>query len=416
MFTFSNALKNIRRHLRKSVLYFLICVIAVLTLQIYMAGIERTEKQLLQLPDAMPISATVASLDGARFEGLQIPEKAVNGLQLSSHVRDLHLTVLIRGGIGNRAPGGLGSLTPEETKTYYANWGVLGANTMEAAGGFEPSNIAWLPGYGPDFLNGDEAVCLIDKNLMETHSLSLGDNVPVDLHYYRYGNRGEITYEPLEPVELRIVGAVDMGGAAQRVVVPFEYVRTVFHGQDIAFPAGAASFYVRDPLALNDFKAEMKTLNLSQVSSSAGIAIAVLANQGTALMVNDAAFISSATRLQESLSLLRGFLPVLAVVLAAIGYFVAYLMIQNRREEYALLRLLGMSRRESMGLYFTEIALLTLSGSLVGVLISLASGVGSFSVGAWVFLLFSLCFILGSIIALIRLGRTNVMLALAQAD
>ena len=416
MFTVSNALKNIRRHSRKSILYFLICVIAVLTLQIYMAGIDRTDKQLLQLPDAMPISASVTSLDGMRFDGLQILEKTVDGLKSSPYVKELLLTVLIRGGIGNRAPGGLGSLTPEETKTYYAIWAVLGANTIEAAEGFVPSDVAWLPGYGPDFLGGGEASCILDVNLMETHSLSLGDSVPVDLHYYKYGNRGEITYEPLEPVELRIVGAVDMGGSAQRVVVPFEYIKAVFHRQDIAFTAASASFYVRDALALNDFKAEMKTLRLSKVDTSGNSALIVMANQGTALMVNDAAFISSATKLRESLSLLRGFLPLLAAVLAAIGYFVAYLMVQNRREEYAVLRLLGMSRHRCMGLYFAEMAALTLSGSLLGVLIAAAFGIGGFGSGVPVFLLFSLCFLLGGLVALLRLGRTNVMLALAQPD
>lgn len=416
MFTFSNVIKNIRRHTRKSVLYFFICVIAVLTVQIYMAGIDRTEKQLLQLPDAMPISASVASVDGSRFEGLQILEKTVDGLQSSAHVRDLRLTVLLRGGIGNRAPGGLGSLTPEEAKTYYAIWAVLGANTVEAVAGFEPDAVTWLPDYGPDFLSSDKPVCLIDKNLMETHSLSLGDSVPVDLHYYRYGDHGEITYEPVELTELRIVGTVDMGGAAQRVVVPFEYIRAVFHRQDITFTAASASFYVRDPLKLNDFKAEMKTIQLSKVDTSGNAALAVLANRGAALLVNDAIFISSATRLQESLSLLRGFLPLLAVVLAAIGYFVAYLMIQNRREENAVLRLLGMSRRESMGLYFTEMVLLTLSGSLFGLLISTAFRIGGFSAGVLGFCLLSLCFMLGSLIALLRLGRTNVMLALAQPD
>jgi hypothetical protein len=67
-----------------------------------------------------------------------------------------------------------------------------------------------------------------------------------------------------------------------------------------------------------------------------------------------------------------------------------------------------------MALYFAEIAALTLGGSLLGVLISTAAGIGGISVGIQVFALFSVCFSLGGIIALWRLGRTNVMLALTQ--
>jgi ABC-type antimicrobial peptide transport system permease subunit len=144
--------------------------------------------------------------------------------------------------------------------------------------------------------------------------------------------------------------------------------------------------------------------------------MAVLTNQGAALMVNDAAFIGAATKLQESLFLLRGFLPLLAAALAAVGYFVSYLMIQTRREEYAVLRLLGMGRRGAMGLYFTETAALTFGGSLLGVLISAAFGIGGAGVGVRVFFMFFVCFTLGGVIALWRLGRTNVMLALAQAE
>ncbi|SHH84810.1 FtsX-like permease family protein [Sporobacter termitidis DSM 10068] len=411
MFTFSNALKSICRHSRKSALYFLICVIAVLTLQIYMAGIDKTEKQLLQLPAAIPISASVASLDGTRFDGLQIQETTVDGLLHSAHVRDLQLTVLLRCGIGD--------FSPKELRKY-AIWGAIGTNTTAALEGLETDSVTWLPGYGPDVLTGAEAVCLMDSHLMEINGWTLGDTVPLNLYYYLYGSRGTVSYEPVELVETRIVGAADLRSAVTNnsadVVIPFEYGRAVFHNQGIAFHASSASFYVRDALALNTFKAEMKTLSLSQVSSSGDAAIMVLANQGAALLVNDAAFISSATRLQESLSLLKGFFPLLAAVLAAIGYFVAYLMIQNRREEYAVHRLLGMSRRKSMGLYFTEITALTLSGSLFGVFLATAFSGGSFSAGVTVFLLFSLCFMLGSFIALLRLGRTNVMLALAQPE
>ncbi len=405
MFTLSNALKNVRRHLRKSILYFLICVVAVLTLQIYIAGIDRNEVQLFQLPDALPISATVANLDGSSFTGLQIREQTVDGLQSSNYVRDLQLTVSLQTGVDD-FPG-----------VYAENQrlSVEGANTLAALEGLEPDAVTWLPSYGPDFLGGDEAVCVASSMVMGISGWSLGDSIPLDLYNFRFDNSGAVFYDELGLMEARIVGVADlnMAATAPTFVIPFETARAAFRNHGVEFTASSATFYVRAPLKLNDFKAEMKTLLLYQAVTDGSAAMSVLANQGVSLLVNDAAFISAATRLQETLSLLRGFLPLIAVVLAAVGYLVAYLMIQNRREEFAVLRMLGLSKGAGMGLYFTEMAILTLSGSLLGVVISTAFGIGGFDVGV---LMFFLSFMLGSVIALIRLGRTNVMLALAQPD
>jgi hypothetical protein len=411
MYVLSNAMKNIRRHARKSALYALICAVAAMTLQVYSAGIDAAQTQLRELPDAIPISASVASLDGKRFAGLQIQSVTVDGLLSSPYVGELKLTTLLGGWIGEK---------PEDYMDAQTGH-ILAVNALTALEGFSAGDITWLAGYSPDALGGDEAVCLMDNSLMAQRGLSLGDVFPLNPYYYKYGTRGEITYENLELTRVRIVGAADLRMAvtdtiSPSVVLPMAFLRGVYDGLGVTFHASSASFFVRDSLALNDFKAQMKELRLNQVITDGSAALMVLANQGTALVLNDATFISAATRLQESISLLTGFLPLMAVVLAAVGYFVAYLMIQSRREEYAVLRLLGKSKPSCMALYFTEMAALTVCGSLCGVIISAVFGIGGARAGAVVFLLFSLCFLLGSVIALLRLGRTNVMLALARAE
>jgi hypothetical protein len=410
MFVFPNAAKNIRRYYRNSILFFLICVIAALTFEVYIAGVDRTEKQLLRLPSAMPIEARVSSLDGARFDGLQIEEKTVDGLQVSSHVRDLKLTASLRGGIGEYSP---------DVQGKFLIWNVVGINAIDALEGLEVGAIKWLPGYGPNVFSGDETACVLDSTVMGIYGWSLGDSVPLNMHYYRYENFGAVTFVPLELTDIRIVGVAepDTPATALSFIIPFETVRAIYHRQGVSFRAASASFYVRDALLLNEFKEEMKTYRLTDLSAVTGnISAMLLSNQGTSLIVNDAAFISAATRLRETLSLLKGFLPLLAAALATIGYFIAYLIVQSRREEYARYRLLGSSRLKSMGIYFTEIASLTLSGCLIAILISTAAGIGDSGTGVRVLCLFSVCYIGGSIIALLRLGRTNLMLVLSQAE
>ena len=413
MFTLSNALKNQRRHPIKALLYLLICLIATLTVTIYMAGIDRTAAQLAATPAAMPVTARVANLDGSRYSGLQIKEITVNGLQNSELVRDLELAVILNGGVGYFDP-----------IDYKGNLhiGVIGVNSFDVLHGISPDAITWHSGYDADFLLGTESACIVDELFMRMHNWKVGDIVPLNIYYFKYEGTGAIVYEPLALADILIVGTADMsmaltnGASINNVVLPLEYVRELFHDDGLEMLSSSAAFGVSDPSRLNEFKTEMKKLLLFEMVTDGSAAFSVMANIGTALLVNDAAFISAATRLQESLTLLRAFLPLLVIVLAAIGYFVAYLMIQNRREEYAVLRLLGLGAGKSVLLFFTEAAILTIAGGLIGGVVSVAFKLCELQTGAIVFAISSLCFFLGSLLSLWRLSRTNVMLALAQSE
>ena len=78
----------------------------------------------------------------------------------------------------------------------------------------------------------------------------------------------------------------------------------------------------------------------------------------------------------SSLSGVSGMIGVLMVVmwvLSAVLMAVAFTMIMNeRKKEFAVLRVLGASRARLAGFVFQENALLTLAGGLLGVLITLA--------------------------------------------
>ena len=221
VFLLATALKNIRRYWRKSVLYTLICVIAVLTLQIYISNIDKTEKQLKQLPQAIPVSACIANLNGEKIAALYIPEEIVQGLLDSSHVEKEKLKVLLLGAVGD--------FPLEEWKTHLT-LPVVGTNTLASLDGLDADTVTWLPGYGPEVLADAEPVCVADTSLMEANGWSLGDSFPLNLYYYRYGNYNELFYDPLEIVDYRIVGQVNLKAVAAEVfppeiIIPFDAVR-----------------------------------------------------------------------------------------------------------------------------------------------------------------------------------------------
>jgi hypothetical protein len=258
-------------------------------------------------------------------------------------------------------------------------------------------------------------VCVVDEYVLELTGYSLGDSV----RYTRmledmFDYYGEPKYVEIGALDsLKIVGIMEET-YDYSVALPLETLRQICRDFEHPFTASTASFSVVDTLRLNEFKAEMKAIELVDTSSGEGAHNREV--RANALGVNDATFIGAATRLQESLSLLRGFLPLVAIAIAAVGYLVAYLAVQTRREEYAVYRLLGIGKSKGFFLFFAELAALTVCGSLLGAAVSVASGIGGIRVGALVFALFAVCFTVGGVIALLRLGRTNMMTALAQQE
>jgi ABC-type antimicrobial peptide transport system permease subunit len=85
-------------------------------------------------------------------------------------------------------------------------------------------------------------------------------------------------------------------------------------------------------------------------------------------MVNDKAFIQSANSLKKNLTLMHAFFPLIIIIIILIGYVASYLMMQNRRQELAVMRSLGTSRKSCEALLSIENLILVLSGCIVGVI------------------------------------------------
>ena len=410
MYILSSATKNIRRHWRRWLLFMLICAIAALTVHAYIGAIGSTEHQMLMLPEAIPVSAHVTNQDGSRSTGLQIHEMIVDGLIRSSHVKDLQLTTILRAGIGD--------FHPEEQRGNLS-FTVAGVNTLDAIEGINPEGIAWMPGYDSSIFSSSETVCMASAGFMASNGLQLGDAVRLNLYYIVYRNWGTFVSEPLAIKEFLIVAEAGSWGSAAgvpltSVIIPIGTEREIFNEQDASFTAASASFLVSDPLELNMFKEEMKANWLSGTSYSGEIMMSE--HLGRSLIVNDATFINAATRLMDSLTLLRRFLPVVVAALAAIGYFVAYLAMQSRRDEYTVMRLLGMSGAKCVLMYLVEIVIITIVGSLFGIAASIPMGIGKMDTVSKVLVLFVPCFLLGGVVALLRMARTGIMASLRQME
>ena len=355
MYVLRMAIRNVRRCGCRSFLCMLICAFATLLLNLYMGNIEDLRKTLQKLPEAMEVSAKISNLDGSMDQGLKIEAELVSNLLTSGHVSEPSVTVQLLAGFG--------FFSQEE---WQANLTLQarGVNSLAGAG-LRQENITLQEGSTLDFLAEDGQKCLLDRSVMEENGYVTGDTIPITVYYYRYGDYHQIFCEPLSQCEYEIAGTVDAPGRTEDVypelILPIKAVENSYIRAGIPFLADSFSFMVKNPLELNAFKEEMH-------------------------------------------------------ITAGVGYLTAHLFVQNRRQEYALLRSAGLGRTKSSLMFFLEYVLLAVCGCVCGCLCAQFCMSGGWRRLLTAAVIFLGCSLPGTLAALISMGRGSVMQILTQKD
>lgn len=408
MFHLRTSLTNIRRHAHKSLLNFILCILIVVLLNGYGENINSTKEQLVSLPESIQVTAVISNLNGSQNAELNIKDETIQLLKDSMHTKDLVYTVQLRMGFGEF---GIGDF---EGKLNYFGAGV---NDIKGVAGLKADEIVLREGNSLDFLKSARKECIVDTYLLEQINMKLGDEVPLTSFYYRYGDYHDIYIEPLNTEVYEIIGSMDikeyLGSAVQPdIIVPIESVRQAFQQRgDIVFTADSCSFAVKNPFMLNVFKEEMHRAGLLSVVKDADYRY-----DGNALTVSDETFIRSAENLEESLTLLKAVFPLFLVIIAFIGYITAYLFIQNRSMEYAIMRSLGIGRAGGFLTMFMEILIVEVAGCVFGgtlCVLWMGMGIKILSAVAGSFLVF---YVLGSAAALLSMNSLSVMKVLSKND
>lgn len=398
---------KIGRHKVKSLLTILMDMLVVFLLHTYLSNIANNEKQLAMLPEAIPVNAYVTTADGSRQSGIFIKDSLVQGLLDSAYVDRLKMDVRLKAGIDQVIPG----------EWHTLNLFLDGVNCIEAMGGIKESDVVWNTGEDASILQGDEAKCIVSKELFDRKGWKLGDKVTLcQWYYYRKDERySELFADPLQTVEYEIAGYADMLDrwddqfvVPPDVIVPFHAVRNSYAEEGIPFYASSAAFQVSDALSLNAFKQEMKDLGFrSVVHTELDQSV-----NGVALNVNDAAFISTAERLRQVIDTVRAFFPFLLILIVGVGYLITLLLLQSRKKEMALLRSIGLNRYKCFRVFFVDQLTLVITGvvagSVLSVLIQGNYGGSSALAGGLV----GICYMAGNSLALWRLLGVRVMEAL----
>lgn len=409
MFYFGTIVRNILRHKTKSIINIGVCIFVVLLLNIYLGNIVSNRKQLETLPDALPIYCRIVNLNGTQESGLEISEVLLNELQASPQVKDVKYT--------NTLMAGEGYFELEDWKTNL-NINLVGANSLLAIPGLTEELVTIKEGKDAGFLQSSLPYCIVDEELMKEKNWKVGDEIKLNLYYYTHLNSYQVDVKELELLNFEIVGTIeafigDTGnfGLQPSIVIPFETVRESYHRMGIPFSADSASFYVANPLKLNEFKKEMHSFGLLSKAPTADQDY-----KGNTLVVRDSTFISAASKLQQGNDILLGFLPVVFVTVIFIGYIASTLIMDSRQKEFSLMRSLGITFKMCFMILFVEQLFLVLAGELIGCILSYGISIANSGVKIVVGSVFLITYMLGSAVALWRFGNRSVMEALFQID
>lgn len=399
-------LYSLKRRKTANLITVWISLLLVVLLNLYFGTMHSYERQLHKLAENASVYCRITNMNGSRDSGLFISESVLDGLTASGLIADESCAVYLLAGEG------------EFTQVQWeqcVHLQVSGVNRMEAVDGLSADKIHFSPQYDESFFSSDRPVCIVDESVMRKHGWKTGDKIQLTMYYYSSASElFKLELYPLGLVELEIIGGMErlMGvtsAVPPDVIIPFEAVRRIYHQQEISFYADTVSFYVDDPMRLNDFKEEMKSIGLLERDPAA-----MDSYIGHALAVRDSNFVTMASQLKQSIEVLRSFLPVVCILTFAIGYIVSYLLGNGRMGEYALLRLQGMGGIKGTIPFLGEQFILVLLGNLLGdtLMMFFAKPAVLMLVNGVVFAAYGI----GLIMAYGHMGRKSVMGLLAVAQ
>lgn len=359
-------LKSIKRQKYKSALVILVNCTLVILLNLYFGMIDNYRTRLDDLAAVTPIKCTVTNPDGTREIGISVDTDRLRALQESEYVKDLDCAAQLKAGFGE---------FEEAHWEQNLNLDVRVINRSNSSVLPDDINVHYLDGWDETMFAGDERVCVLKKSDMDKQGYICGDEVDFTVYYYVYDDiRMDMDILEFGYVHMEIVGEIDddnlvVPGIYPDVLVPLQTMWDLFEERQIDFTADAASFYIKNPLEINDFKDEMTEMGFTEINKEARPS-----HTGSALYVQDGTFITLAGRLKTAIRILSAFVFPTEILIFIIGYVISHLLCAGRVKEFALFRSLGVKQFGTVTVFGCEQMLLSFGGTILGCLVMLLVG------------------------------------------
>lgn len=409
------------------------------------------------------IDGQVLSLNGAYYSGLVLTPQNARAILALDNVDEMYVSQSWHYWLPSEMPAFSDSSFGREHRN---DWilkqpEIVSLNSLKAAKEFyytEPS-VTWLdnwdetclanpsfrdiitttcePYFGVDLWHDDLTQidvtaepypAVVSAEFIKAHSLSLGDELSVSLYYpTSFGD-----WEPL--ANLKIVGSYKQTGGHAYIYVPLSFYfpqEWLFGEEDVFEGIKRRSYYnFYSPSEIDAYlKASIRFSTCRFTLSSAEsleMTRTALRNASfswvrhmnmnrTTVLLRDTTYLELTDNLERSIAMGRRIFVLIFAVVAVVGFVISWLMINGRKQEFAIMRGFGAKRARVFISFFSEQALLCLTGTLLGFL-SLAflpSG-GTMMLNA--IALYLVCYLAGSAVSVLLIGRTNLMELLTERE
>lgn len=410
---------NIRRHRNRTILNFVLSVLAVTILSFYLGNIRSTERILEDAPKSFEITGKIWNMCGESDHGLFISHQVLEDLYGSKRIGEIAESAELMGNLSDDVylsdgSSGEGSEVPDSVS-------LLGINRMECIQGMSKEDIAWEDGQEESGKNWEAFLksssdCILSDTFAEESGLSPGDTAEFSLARYSQGLAGVILErQELKPEAFHIAGVYkeESGreGGNPDILLPLDAVKAIYEKNDIVYFASALSFRVTKPMELNELKKELEDAGLKEIIYGSPRSYV-----GIGVKLTDTEFIHSVESADRSLALLESFLPFVFLIIAIAGYIIPSLLFQNRREEYAVMRALGTGKHFCSLLFYIEHILPAMAGALIGAAAGMISGAVDPVSGVIVWGLYLIFYMMGAGAAMWRFGRFSIAAVLSHRD
>jgi hypothetical protein len=240
-----------------------------------------------------------------------------------------------------------------------------------------------------DCLSGSDPVCILPSYT----GFVPGDTAPVIVHKYLHDSSNEKLIES-KVYLLTIAGVYENHDPTGAIggYCPMETMKDLL---PVTWKVSirSLSFIVADNHKLAAFKQQLYDMGLGEGSVRAAI--------------DDRILNGTVAPLESNLKLLRGLEKLFYAAVAAIAFFLCFLLARGRKPEYAVMRLLGESTAQVTIKALLEQLFLCLAGIGLGMLLLVVTGQGSPDIVTGSIVM--TCYTLGAAMAVLLTVRVNVM-------
>ena len=430
-------IKRLRREGIKSLAVPLLVFTLVILINVLGGIKEWLDAQYNYTLDNHIIIAEISDLSGSNTDGLQIGMDFIDlftnpGAALSLY--DFTDNLMLQSYLNAEITDSLTNITLIGITDASADSVIISqANTV----------INFFDGYDKNIFSTNEAVCLVSEGLLAltaggSINIEVNDKLPDEIHYildpelnpgivydeargwyFRYyeNEDGDWVMEDLvEPdvwefipvtvegatihlkMELTVIGSVS-GTENNTIYLPF-LTLNAFTGEsdDVPIFTESLSMTVANNRELSDFK-RLASMSFSRVRP-------IQSTLPFAMMVYDSTFYEAIEPLMQNTILVDIAMPVVFAISVCVGFFTSTLLTRQRRSEFAVMRSVGIHKKNIFAGALCEQFLLSAAGAVIGcALIVITWGYLSFIHPAVILG----CYMLGAVLPAKKAASANVL-------